>query len=131
VLLAQLYAYAPALAAVLAQTSGSGSGGGSASFPWSSLIGGVVTPVIVIALLLTGQLRVGKAVDDDRKARDDMWRERVEAESARANRAEERAEKSEERERRLRDAAEEKFLPIMSDTTHTLEKVMDFMLSGR
>lgn len=124
----------PVLAFVLAQTSGTtvpAAGGGSSSIPWSQIFGSVVTPVIVLGLLMAGALRVGSAVDKEWAKREELWTERLKAETTRADKAETALATSEAARDKLRDIAEDKFLPLLRDTTHTLERVYDFFIDRK
>lgn len=101
---------------------------GGGEVPWADLLKIGITPVVVVVLLMTSQLYIGKVVDKERKNERELWQKSLDATLERATKAEARADASEERERRLRDAAEEKFLPILKDAESTMQRILDYLI---
>lgn len=75
-----------------------------------------LTPAVVVALLLTGQLRWGKGVD----------KELTRCETA-VTKAETRAEASEQRERSLQAGYIDKVLPLQERQIGLMQQVQDFL----
>lgn len=96
--------------------------------PWGDILKIGVTPVVVVLMLLFRQLYIGPVVDKERENERGLWQKALDASVERATTAEKRADASEERERRLRDAAEEKFLPTLSASEQTMQRVLDYLI---
>ena len=95
--------------------------------PWGDILKYGVTPVLVLALLISGILRVGAQVDKTITEVKTATDARVAAEKARADRAEEKAEESQERERRLFETYQERFLPAIENSRNAVDRALDFV----
>lgn len=114
---------------VFAQAQGVGAGNGG-GIPWGDILKIGVTPVAVVLLLISRMFRIGPDVDNQITKLETLWGDRVQAEKDRADRAEKLLEEEQERGRRLRDTAEDKFLPALDSSRNAMEKMLDFVMRG-
>lgn len=111
------------LAIILAQTSPT-----SGSVPWEDILKVGITPVIVIVLLLTGQLYIGKVADREREQERSLWKLALDTEKNRADKAQEEAKACSAQVNALRQANEDKVLPALFNATQAQRDILAAVL---